>query len=215
MFPGTYTFKFGSYQTDIAISGCEVNKSVLVIRLKNSSGAGVAGGTAHLGVGGWPVIGATDANGVLLYLHDGTLGNVKIRMDAPFYGGTQDSPSQDTTVNSIFDFQTSKVTIQLKVSNAALTDGGTVAAGVGGWPVIGTTGADSTGTLYHEHFAGTFKYRMSFNGTTSEQEHDVSEPFIFQTVQAMIQLKDHDGNLTDGGVVQFWHRRLAGYRYHR
>jgi hypothetical protein len=91
----------------------------------------------------------------------------------------------------------------LKDSEGNLTDGGGVQAGVGGWPVIGTTGDDGTGTLFHEHFAGTFKYRMTFNNTTEEQEHDISTPFIFQTVQAVIQLLDHNGSPLDGGVVQF------------
>ena len=202
LLPGNYTFKFGTYQTVISVSGChQGGGSVLIIRLKNSSGAGVADGTAHLGVGGWPVIGTTDANGVLFYVHNGTLGNMKIRMDAPFYGGSQESPVQDTTVNSVYDFQTQQVVIQLKDSAGNLTDGGVVQAGAGGWPGIGATGDDGTGTLYHEHFAGTFKYRMGYHGSSMEIQQDVSLPFIFQTTKAVVRLEDHNGDPLDGGKV--------------
>ena len=203
LLPGTYQFKFDGEHTAVNIAGCALEQTVLYITLKDSNGAGVANGTAHLGVGGWPVIGTTDTNGELVYLHNGTLSNMRIRMDAPFYGGSQDSPIQDVSVNSVFAFQTSQVTIQLKDSDGNLTNGGVVRAGVGGWPVIGNTGDDGQGTLYHEHFPGTFKYRMSFNGTSEEQQHDVSTPFIFQTVQAVIQLIDHNGDPLDGGTVRF------------
>ena len=201
LFPGTYAFRFDGVQQDITISGCAMEGSVLVINLKDSYGNGVAGGTAHLGVGGWPVIGTTDANGVLLYFHNSNLGNMRIRMDAPFYGGSQDSLVQDTSVNSIFDFQTSQVVIQLKDSAGNLTNGGVVQAGAGGWPGIGTTGDDGTGTLYHEHFAGTFKYRMGYHGSSMEIQQDVSIPFIFQTTKAVIRLEDHNGDPLDGGKV--------------
>ena len=201
LFPGTYKFRFDGVQQDITISGCAMQGSVLVIRLKDSFGNGVAGGTVHLGVGGWPVIGATDANGVLLYFHNSTLGNMRIQMDAPFYGGSQTSPIQDTSINSVFDFQTSQVVIQLKDSAGNLTDGGVVQAGAGGWPVIGTTGDDGTGTLYHEHFAGTFKYKMGYHGSSMEIQQDVSIPFIFQTTKAVIRLEDHNGGSLDGGIV--------------
>ena len=204
LFPGDFDFLFDDqYQETLTVSGCSVEKSVLVIRLKDSTGAGVAGGKAYLGVGGWPYIGDTDANGELVYFHDGLLGNMRIQMAAPNCGGSQDSPSQDVAVNSVYGFQTVRVVIQLKDSANNLTDGGVAQAGCGGWPGIGTTGDNGLGTLYHERFPGVFKYRMSYNGTTEEQQHDVSTPFVFQTVQAVIQLKDHLGNPLDGGTVQF------------
>ena len=201
MFPGTYTFKFDTYQQDITIDGCEVSSSILVIQLKDSAGVGVPGGKAYLGVGGWPYIGDTDSNGVLVYLHDGSLGNMRIRMGAPNCGGSQDSPVQDTTINSVFNFQTSQVVIQLKDSGGTLTNGGVVTAGCGGWPGIGTTGDDGLGTLYHEHFAGSFTYRMGYHGSSMEISQDVSSPFIFQTVKAVIRLEDHNDNPLNGGKV--------------
>jgi hypothetical protein len=206
MFPRTYEFQFDGHLQNITVPSdgdCSITQSVLLIRLKDSTGAGVPGGKAYLGVGGWPYIGDTDTNGVLVYFHNGLLGNMRVRMTAPNCGGSQDSPSQNVAVNSVYDFQTVRVVIQLKDSAGNLTNGGVVQAGCGGWPGIGTTGCNGQGTLYHERFPGVFNYRMSFNGTTEEQEHDVSTPFVFQTVQAVIQLQDHLGNPLDGGVVQF------------
>jgi hypothetical protein len=93
MFPGSYKFSFdGNVVDNVAISGCSMSKTILLITLKDSYGTPVPGGVAKLGVGGWPVIGTTDANGLLVYMHPTALGNMKIRMTAPNYGGTETSP---------------------------------------------------------------------------------------------------------------------------
>lgn len=185
LFPGTYDFKFdGIVQEDVNISGCLMDGSVLIITLKNSSGAGVPGGKAELGVGGWPYIGDTDANGNLVYIHSSTLGNMRVRMTAPNNGGTQTSPSQDVSINSYFNFQTSEIVIQLLNSVGALTDGGIVKINDGGWPVIGTTGDDGTGIVKHEHFLPYVRtFRMSYNYGTEEMSQDIgANPLvIFQT----------------------------------
>jgi Secretion system C-terminal sorting domain len=185
LFPGTYDFKFdGILQEDLNVSGCLMDGSVLIITLKNSSGAGVPGGKAYLGVGGWPYIGDTDANGNLVYVHSSALTNMSIRMTAPNQGGTQTSPIQDVTVNSHFNFQTSEIQIWLLNSTGALTDGGIVSINDGGWPVIGTTGDDGTGVVKHEHFLPyTRTFRMSYNYGTEAKSQDIgNDPVvIFQT----------------------------------
>ena len=186
--PGkTADFKFGDTHNPtvtLPIEGCAITKSAVLARLTNSKGVGVPGGTATLGVGGWPSIGTTGADGWLVYLYDGTLGNMKVRMSAPNQGGTQESPSQNLAVNPVFNFQTSEITIKLLNSAASLADGGVVAINDGGWPVIGTTGDDGPGLIKHEHFLPyTRTFRMSFNYGTEFKTQDVgADPVVvFQT----------------------------------
>ena len=202
LLPGAYPFRFDGHQQQLAVNGCSLEQSVLSISLKDSAGAGVEGGRAYLGLDSWPFIGTTDANGQLMYFHDGDLGSVSVRMDAPFYGGSQTSPAQDPSDNSYFGFQTVRAVIQLKDSQGNLVDGGTVQAGASGWPTIGATGDDGPGVLFHERFPGVFRYRVTFNGASAEQEHDVSDPFLFQTARAEIRLLDHNGDPLDGGLVR-------------
>jgi hypothetical protein len=130
---------------------------------------------------------------------------MKIRMTAPNYGGTVISPSLPVPTNSVYNFQTSQITIKLLDHAGTLTNGGKVKIGHGGWPFIGTTGDDGVGILYHEHFLTTQKFRMSFNGTGDEIQQDMSvnPVFVFQTMQAEIHLKDHNGNFMNGGKVAF------------
>ncbi len=206
---GIYTFRFSDAThppatMDLEIGPDPITKSIFYIRLTDSNSDGIAGGTAKLGVGGWPVIGTTgtDPAGVLIYARDGLVGNMRVRMTAPNYGGTQTSPTQSHASNSFYDFQTIRAEIQLRDHADILTDGGVVKAGFGGWPVIGTTGDDGTGKVYHEMFPGTYKFRMSYNLTSDEIQQNISTPLVFRSLQAVIQLKDSADNLTDGGVVK-------------
>ncbi len=210
LFAGTYSFKVAKYgypaeTFDLTVPDAgSITKSIYYVRLRDSIGNGVAGGTVHLGVGGWPVIGTTGSDGVLVFLRDGLDGNMKIRVDAPSYGGTQTSPVQDQATNSFYDFQTVQAVIELKDSAGNLTNGGVVHAGFGGWPVIGTTGDDGPGTVTHEMFAGSYNFRMDFNGSTEYLDgQDISTPVVFHTVKAEIDLIDHNGQPLPGGVVQF------------
>ena len=41
-------------------------------------------------------------------MHTGMLGNMQIPMDAPNYGGTETSPSQNVPSNGRFDFKTKR-----------------------------------------------------------------------------------------------------------
>ncbi len=183
-------------------AGGLLEKSIFYVRLRNSSGAGIEGGSAQLGVGGWPSMGTTGSDGILLYARDGKVGNIQVRMTAPL-GGTQTSSSQNHAKNSFYDFQTARVVIQLKDSEGVLLNGGIVRAGFGGWPVIGTTGDNGQGTLYHEMLPGQYNFRTTFNDTTATKNQNIATPVVFQTVQAEIQLIDSEGNLLDGGVVRF------------
>ena len=186
-------FKFSDIHNPtvrLDIEGCAINKTVLFVRLKDSKGKGVPGGKAYLGVGGWPYMGDTNASGELVYLRDGCLGNMQVRLSAPNNGGTQTSKSQDVKVNPYFDFQTSEITIQLLNSAGVLTNGGKVSINDGGWPIIGTTGDDGQGTIKHEHFLPYVRtFRMTYNYGTEEKSQDigVNPVVVFQTAMVKLQ----------------------------
>jgi len=202
---GDHILKFGNFEETLSVSGCNMNGTALVANLKDSEGYGIQNGIVHLGVGGWPVIGATDVNGHFFYLYDGTLTNMRLRMTAPNYGGTETSPNQYVPTNPEFNFQTSRITIKLLDHTTYLINGGAVTIGQGGWPSIGETGDNGTGMLYHEHFLTNMSFRMYFNGTSNEisQDLSVNQEVVFQTMLAEVHLIDHEGNLLDGGMVQF------------
>ena len=185
LFPGTYKFSFNGLVKDVAVSGCVMNNSVITTTLKNSSGTPVPGGKAYLGVGGWPLMGETDANGNLAYIHSSTLVSMSVRMTAPNYGGTQTSPSQNIPTNSHFNFKTDRIVLQLKHSDGSLQDDGEILAGFSGWPKIGETGNNGQGAFHHEMFLpATYKFRMSYNKGTEEKSKDFSvgaNTLIWQT----------------------------------
>ena len=210
LFGGTYTFSVGKYgypteNFDITVPDAgSVTKSIYYVRLRNSNGSGVAGGTVHLGVSGWPVVGTTGSDGVLVFTRDGLAGNIQTKADAPNVGGSQTSPYQNQATNSFFDFQTVQAVIQLKDSVGNLTNGGTVEVGFSGWPVLGTTGDNGLGTVTHEMFAGNYNFIVVFNGTSEEQvNQNIATPVVFQTIKAEVDLIDHAGTPLSGGVVRF------------
>jgi len=203
MLQADHTLKFGNIEKTINVSGCTLDGSVIIANLLNSDGDPVENGTVQLGVGGWPVIGNTDKDGQLFYFYNNALGNMRLKMTAPNYGGTETSAVQYIPSNSVFNFQTQQVVIKLFNHAGVLTTGGTVAIGYGGWPVIGQTGDNGQGILYHEHFLGFKDFRMYYNGTMHQENFDLSDAVVFQTMQAEIHLLDHDGNFMDGGKVSF------------
>lgn len=146
-------------------------KHAIVIDLRNSLGNPLSGGIVKLGVGGWPVIGFTGDDGKLIYFKDEPFGNTRVRVTAPNHGGTETTDYQDPLDNNVFQLQTHRLVIELLDHEGGPLDGGEVRIGYGGWPVIGFTGDDEAGVLYHEHFAGNQNFRMGYNYGTETKSH--------------------------------------------
>ena len=142
----------------------------ITVILKDSQEAPVQYGKVYLGVGGWPLKGETDVNGIFTFSYTGAA-SMCVRVTAPNYGGTQTTLNQDITENSTFELNTERVEIKLIDHNGNPLNGGKVQAGFGGWPMIGTTGDDGVGTLYHEMFPITLNFHMYYNYSTEEKSH--------------------------------------------
>ena len=177
--PGTVKFHFRpvganpGYTTDLTFSGCAYTKTAAVLRLRNSSGLPLAGGTARGGYTTptvWHVPGTTDANGILFNLVDGTPANLAYEMK---YNNTiAVKGPQDPAVNSFFDFQTILLTLRLETCANAPLDGGLARYGAGAsytswWFPGGATGSQGTpGEVSAQVLpGGQYSFAMGYKGT--------------------------------------------------
>ena len=180
---GTYNFHFrdpdgGGYVLPLTWSSGEAyTKSMVIVHLEDGSGAGLAGGVIDYAPGGsWLTVGTTDVSGRAYLLADGTLGSIKVR--ASYHNGSS-TQTYDQATHSIFTFATVNATISLLDHNGAGLPGGVVEQGGGSWVPVGTT--DASGNVTFAVFAGSYKFRMTYNYGSEEITQDVSTPVVFQT----------------------------------
>src|SRR5690606_698267 len=125
LLPGNYTFKFGSIQTKLAISGCSINGALAILNLKDHNGNPISGDKARGGVGvnaiQFHVPGATDNNGNIFYFGNSS-GNMTFEMK---HNGTTQTLVQDVSVNPVFNFQTAELRVRIETCAGDPVDGGT------------------------------------------------------------------------------------------
>ena len=195
LLPGNHTFAFtgsraGNAEATLTVeASTSTSYTAMVATLTDSAGGPVAGATVSgwLPPGRtWQPMGATDANGIAIHLHDGVLddrvtsGTTTIRMQAPAGGSTTvaHNPAED----SFYEFTTSLATIRLVDPEGLPLPGGEASIYTNGrWHTIGTT--DSTGITTFEGFPTTYSVAMAFNGTRQQVDgatpHD--SPTTFST----------------------------------
>ena len=181
MLPGTFTFRFAGkdkYKLNIEVSGCSLEKSIIIAELLDHNGDGIEGGKAKYAPGGtWYYLGTTDANGVIIKAVDGKLGNVKVRMT--YNQGSQEKIQYQPS-NSIFRFQTVEAVIKLIDHEGSGLPGGAVYQGGGYWQFHGYT--DENGELRLEMFPwGPYKFRVTYSHTSETKWAYVDTPVVFQT----------------------------------
>ena len=115
--------------------------SNVIVKLLDSQGNGLAGGTAQYYDGGWQAIpGSTDASGTLVTDIPTTRGNLTFRMT---YANASQEMAQNVSSNPIVVFQTANVTVELRDSGGTLIPDsagtGAVQYYAGGWRDFGTT----------------------------------------------------------------------------
>ena len=117
-----------------------------VIKLIDSNGKGLAGGTAEYYDGGWQSIpGSTNANGILPYSIS-VLKQYRFRMT---YANASIKQKQNISVDPVVVFQTVNAIVELRDSHGALIDTGSVEYYAGGWKTFGT-GTTSGGQVSME-----------------------------------------------------------------
>ena len=161
--PGTINLDFeGCYVPLTIAAGDHLVKSGILAKLSDSGGHPLAGGVATAYAGGWKSVGTTDSHGRACAALDGTLGNTAVAM---VYNGTRQQISQYQPTNSIYNFGTSDVTVQLEDSTGHLIDTGSASYYAGGWHTIGDTVG---GQVDVQMLPGSYSFAMVYNGTRQQ-----------------------------------------------
>jgi len=212
MFPGTYAFKFGDVLVeDFVVSGCQMKQMVNVLKVKDHLGNPIAGATARGGAGtnytSYFVAGASDANGTLFdirsYTTPPTTWSYEMKVN-----NTTAVLTQDVTVNSVFAFQTSLLTVRLETCSGTPLDGGVPAYGkdgvAGTWffPGGSTGSAAVPGESAAELFPGVYSFRMAYKATT-DYRYNINLPaggaqVTFQTTAVTL---NYPGDISYGGTT--------------
>jgi len=195
--------------------GDTCQKSVALVKLLNSTGNGLSGGTASYYDGSWHAAGTTNSSGMVMAGIDGAPGNFLFSMD---YAFTHNEKWQNIATNSVVQFQTKNVVMQLKDSAGNLIPDsggkGDIRYYTGAWHPF-ASGTTSGGQANMELLPANILFGITHQFVYNEkwQNTGTSSTVVFQTKNVVVQLKDSAGNLipdTGGtGVVKYytgaWH----------
>lgn len=200
LLPGTVNFNFrspnGSNYTPITISGCTMSLTAGNVRLINSTGGPISGGSVDGYQGGWSNYGTTDANGNLL-----VLGKNPTSLAMTYVGGRQQMNGINFSVTPVVVFQTKAVTMELTDHNGNYTleaDNNSLSYYAAGWKTFGS-GSTSGGKETMEMLPVTYSFAMTYKGgrqQISNQNVGTTPVVTFQTIVVTMELKDHNGGYT-------------------
>jgi hypothetical protein len=206
LLPYSYVFRFGSYQTQFNVAGCDLTKSVIILSLKDHAGNGLSGGTARGGYGSnygtWFVPGSTASNGLLYIYQDGFQNIMSYEMR---YNNTTQVITQDVSTNAVFEFNTNLLTLRLETCGGMPLDGGTPRGGSGSnyttwWFPGGSTGSSVPGESVAEFFPGTYSFEMLYKATAAAKVSvtipDSDTLLTWQTTNVTL---DYPGQISYGG----------------
>jgi|GEM_PF-2164972 len=207
LLPGNYSFRMGyagaslDRKQDVAEdSSVEFATTLVILKLRDSSGQLTDTGTASYYAGGWKEIGPTSGGIVtkeLLPL------SYTFRMS---YGGKSNDIQQDVAIDPVvvFTAATPIPTVKLVDSEGNGISGAAVQYYAGGWKEFGTT--DAGGSVSKDILPGIYTFRMSYVGASQDLKQDVSiDPLVeFQTVNVQVTLEDSAGAPLDPATIQYY-----------
>lgn len=168
------------------------------VKLQNSQGSAIDTGKVQYYAGGWRDFGATangTANKELLPV------NYTFRMN---YGYASNDKAQSLDTNSTVIFKTINSSVQLKDSqNNLINEQSVVQYYSGGWRQFGLT---QGGISSKELLPNNYTFRISYGYASNDKQQNIGvNPVVdFQTVKAVVQLKNSQNQLIDPGVVQYY-----------
>jgi hypothetical protein len=154
-------------------------------------------GTVQYYFSSWNNLGST-TNGVAT--KELLPGNYTFRMS---YAAATNDKQQNIGTNSTVVFQTVNATVQLQNSLGSPIDQGTVQYYFSSWNNLGTT---TNGVAAKELLPGNYTFRMTYEAATSDKQQNIgtNPAVVFQTVNAVVQLRNSQGAPIDTGRVQYY-----------
>ncbi len=204
LLPGNYTFRMtyasatNDKQQNIGTNPTVVFTTVnATVQLKNSLGEFIDQGTVQYYFSSWQSLGTT-TNGVAT--KELLPGNYTFRMA---YASATNDKQQNIGSNPTVAFQTVNAAVQLQNSQGALIDTGTVQYYFSSWQNFGTT---TNGVATKELLPANYTFRMSYASATKDKQQNVgtNPTVVFNTVNAIVQLKNSLGAFIDQGTVQYY-----------
>ena len=185
------------FNTEYLLAQLPLSPSGFNIKLVNSAGAKLTGGSLQYYDGGWkPAVNNNDGTFVITT----TLKTVSLQMTYAYGVQTKSNVAvgSDTVV-----FQTVNAQVKLQNSQGRLMDTGTVQYYAGAWRNFGTT---VNGVATMELLPINYSFRMTYAFGSNDKAQDLSanSTVTFQTTNASVQLKNSQGNLMDTGAVQYY-----------
>lgn len=197
-------------------TGATYTSSLIALRLVDSAGVALNGGTARYqdvywyfapgATGSEPASATTYADGILAYAVPGLAGIVTNEMN---YNNTTQTVTQDASINSVYQFRTRKLTLRMETCAGVPLDGGRARYGIGSTYTTwwfpggnGYTGTSAAGETEAQIFPGTYSFEMQYEATSDAKLSvvvpDSDSTLTWQTTNVTI---DYPGSVSYGGPV--------------
>ncbi len=202
LLPGSYVFKIGGIDANLTVSGCSLNQKAVVVKLLNSSGAGIAGGVVDAYVSSWTNgVGTTNSSGNALVLFPSSVNNAYFRMN--YANASQQLGSYNINTTTTVTFQTKNVVVELRNSAGTLynNEGTDIGYYASNWNAFGS-GATSGGKCSMEllpvnyYFRLTYAYQTQQKGSINIASLGANPTITFQTTALTLKLNDAAGTGT-------------------
>ncbi len=120
-----------------------------------------------------------------------------------YYGGADKNIVQNLDTNTTVTFHTVNAEVQLRDSQGNLLPGGFAKYYASGWKDFGEA---VNGIAHKELFSRAYTFKIQYGGADMNhvQNLDTNTTVVFNTINVKAELRDSQGNLLDGGTVEYY-----------